>query len=140
MFAIMNLNCVLSQVVEEVDSNLVLMTNYEVSYYVSGGNVYSLRLLREGILIKKIIRRGKVRIKTKFIPIAKLDFKKYNAIQNYVDSSNLIEFNQAHNDSLISRIGLPSSFEIVDKADIETENINRFNNLYYDEKMKIVLF
>jgi hypothetical protein len=128
IFAIVLINIAFAQDSIKVDSGLIIKSDFELTYSISNGNVYTFRLLKEGIIVKRFFIE-KSKVETKFIPLKNINYKEYNKIQNFIDSINLIKYKPLYNDTLIFRSGFQTSLELTNNANNEFVFINNLDNL-----------
>ena len=130
-------NSVFSQDSTSIYSNLELKKDYEITYNISGGNIYAFRLLNEGIIVKRIFLK-KLKVKSKFIPFEQINIINYNRVQNFIDSVELMKFKftPQNDNTLIFNSGYPITLEIINNSTNELLVIKRLNDMKNEIEIK----
>jgi hypothetical protein len=131
-------NSVFSQDTTSIYSNLEIKKDYEITYYITGGNIYAFRLLNEGIIVKRIFLK-KLKVKSKFIPFEQINILNYNRVQNFIDSVELMKFTSQYDNSLIFNSGYPITLEITNKTTNELLVIKRLNDIENKDEIKTLI-
>jgi hypothetical protein len=117
---------------------LEIKKDYEITYYITGGNIYTFRLLNEGIIVKRIFLK-KLKVKSKFIPFEQINILNYNRVQNFIDSVELMKFTSQYDNSLIFNSGYPITLEITNKTTNELLVIKRLNDIENKNEIKTLI-
>lgn len=128
IFAIVLINKTFAQDSIKIDSGLIIKKDFELTYTISGGNVYTFRLLNEGIIVKRFFIE-KSKVETKFISLKKINYEEYNRIQNFIDSINLMKYEPLYNNTLIFKSGFQTSLELTNKTNKDFVFINNLDSL-----------
>jgi hypothetical protein len=104
---------------EPTDSCVVhANVKYELNYYLSGGNLNSIRVLTDGVLLKHIKKNGKSKIR--FIKKGNLDYYTFLKMQLYIDSILWRDSSVVSEIGEIPVFGLPETLQILRIEDAES--------------------